>query len=80
MANQKCIDQENSFYHIYNRGVNKQNIFLDNFDRYYFIKLCRNSRSKYAVNFHAFCLMNNHYHFLLEEVVEGGISKKSRSS
>ena len=27
------------------------------------------------VKIHAFCLMDNHYHLLLEEIIEGGISK-----
>lgn len=30
---------------------------------------------KLLVHIHAFCLMGNHYHLLLSEVVEGGISK-----
>lgn len=65
MARQQCLDKENSYYHVYNRGVNKQNIFLDDFDRYYFLKLCRKALPKYEAKIHAFCLMHNHYHLLI---------------
>lgn len=65
MPHQTCLDLENSYYHVYNRGVNKQNIFLDSFDRFYFIKLCRLSIEKFELTIHGFCLMNNHYHLLI---------------
>lgn len=74
MAQQKCLDQENTFYHVYNRGVNKQNIFLDDFDRYYFLKLCRKTKEKFNINIHAFCLMSNHYH-LLVHTTKANLSK-----
>ncbi|MFH1408164.1 MAG: transposase, partial [Patescibacteria group bacterium] len=32
---------DNSFYHIYNRGVNKQEIFVDSYDYYYFLYLLK---------------------------------------
>jgi len=32
---------DNSFYHIYNRGVNKQEIFVDSYDYYYFLHLLK---------------------------------------
>lgn len=74
MAQQKCLDQENSFYHVYNRGVNKQNIFLEDYDRYYFLKLCRKAKEKFNIKIHAFCLMNNHYH-LLVHTTKANLSK-----
>lgn len=71
------------FYHIYNRGVDKRNIFLDEYDRKRFLS----SIIKFNVNevdilnrsplvkVIAFCLMDNHYHLLLQQISEMGISK-----
>ena len=53
------------FYHVYNRGVNKQTIFLDDQDRWYFLKLCKKATRKYNVTLLAFCLMGNHYHLFV---------------
>ncbi len=52
-------------YHIYNRGNNKEAIFLCEADYLHFISLCH----KYIANrcqILAWCLMPNHFHFLVE--------------
>lgn len=54
------------FYHIMSRGHNKQQIFYDNQDRGYFLKLLRRKKEgDYLV--HAYCLMPNHFHLVLQE-------------
>lgn len=65
MPGKACVDFRNGFYHIYNRGVNKQNIFCDDEDRWNFINLCKKTKLKYDVVFLAFCLMGNHYHLFI---------------
>jgi putative transposase len=99
----------NEFYHIYNRGVEKRNIFNNERDYYRFIfqmYACNigspvNSIFRKEINFAAknilkgeevnegliierhaplvdilvFCLMKNHFHFILQQRVKGGISK-----
>ena len=57
---------ENGYYHVINRGVEKRKIFLDNDDHHKFINLLDAYRAKYDFVLHAFCLMNNHYHLLIE--------------
>lgn len=56
---------DSGVYHVIIRGNDQQDIFYDNSDRYFFI----NRISKYAnetnVKIYAYCLMNNHVHFLL---------------
>ena len=63
---------EGSFYHIYNRGAGKRNIFISN-DNYVFVmkKIAAYSTST-SVKVTACCLMPNHYHLLL---YQGGAKK-----
>ena len=100
----------NSIYHIYNRGVEKRRIFVDDRDRWRFVQglfLFNDERAKAnllwrierenagRINFRilrefmekdeadrkplvriiADCLMPNHFHLILEELVDNGISK-----
>ncbi|KKR43088.1 hypothetical protein A2356_01945 [Candidatus Nomurabacteria bacterium RIFOXYB1_FULL_39_16] len=87
------------FYHIYNRGVDKRDIFMDPEDvaRFFVCMSFFNTRDpigsvyeysreelqfgslaskkKKLINFVAFCLNQNHYHFILEPLVDDGIQK-----
>lgn len=87
----------NEFYHIFNRGVDKRNIFLSKADYRRFLYLLYLANGEQPVRIHndkrkqeeiftkelrddrlvdigAFCLMPNHFHLLLRERKEGGIS------
>jgi REP element-mobilizing transposase RayT len=66
MPSQKTPIIKNGFYHVIARGSNKQNIFIDNEDFVYFMNLIRESHKKYQIMIHSYCLMNNHYHLLVE--------------
>ena len=55
---------EGSFYHIYNRGNNKQTIFFEQRNYDHFLKLFDKYLSPY-VDVYAYCLMPNHFHFLI---------------
>lgn len=102
----------NEYYHIYNRGVDKRDIFLDQDDvqRFfhgirefntlepigsiyehsfknhklesskskrvqYNLSAGKNQKVSQLVNFICYCLNPNHYHFILEQVVDKGIAK-----
>lgn len=74
-----------SIYHLYNQGNNKQVIFLDELDYTMFLRFYK----KYAAPFcdlFAWCLMPNHYHFMLMvndsggEVIKVGTLELSRFS
>ncbi|MDP3982013.1 MAG: transposase [bacterium] len=101
--------QQGRIYHIYNRGVEKRNIFLSDGNRWRFLQglylfndenvsanlLWRLEQEKGKMHFGilreymaqagierrplvriiADCLKENHFHLLLEEVQEGGISR-----
>ncbi len=88
------------YYHIYNRGVDKRDIFSDKKDLNRFIEsICefnqieiigsirearKNKPAPKAlvvifkeplVSFVAYCLNPNHFHFVLKQLVDGGIAK-----
>ena len=53
-------------YHVMSRGNRRQDIFLDDVDRHDFLKTLAEACRKTAWEVHAFCLMSNHYHLVLE--------------
>lgn len=53
-------------YHITARGNRREPIFLDDADRLRFIDLLSKEVEQQGWLLYAFCLMNNHYHLLLE--------------
>ncbi len=55
-----------AFYHITSRGNEKRAIFSDRRDRERFIGYLESATQRYDATIHAFCLMTNHYHLLLE--------------
>src|SRR5438094_713652 len=86
----------NHFYHVFNRGVEKRNIFKNAYDynrllktiEYYQYQGPKPKFSRYLegtlykpklenkiVEIIAFCLMPNHFHLLLKQVKEGGITE-----
>ncbi len=72
---QKTVPLEyGEYYHIYNRGNNRDNIFFEEKNFEYFLKLY----VKYIVpvaDTYAYCLLKNHFHFLVRiKTVEEQIS------
>ena len=59
----KIVD--NSYYHIYNRGNNYENIFYNKSDYVYFLKKYDEYMSDHLQTF-TFCLLPNHFHFLIK--------------
>jgi REP element-mobilizing transposase RayT len=54
------------YYHIINRGVEQRDVFIDKEDFLTFEKLLCKLTKEYEITLHNFCLMNNHYHLLIE--------------
>ena len=57
--------QDNKFYHIYNRGNNGENIFIEDRNYAFFLSLIQ----KYILpiaEIHAYCLLKNHFHLLIK--------------
>jgi len=58
------------YHHVYNRGVAKGKVFEDEKDKAKFIELMASAAREYKFNIHAFCLMDNHYHILVQNTRE----------
>lgn len=95
----RTIFAPGAYYHLYNRGTDRRDIFDDDRDRGRFLALlylCNTTapvnlrdifskgkiyrdlfaeeRSSPIVAIGAYCLMPNHYHLLVKEISEGGIT------
>lgn len=94
---------DGNFYHVYNRGTDKRNVFIDkeDFERFlesvrlfntseplgglYALSLLgrshvkqnprRPTSSEKLVNIVCYCLNPNHFHLILEQLTEGGVSE-----
>jgi REP element-mobilizing transposase RayT len=62
------------FFHVHTRGNNKQEIYLDGIDRYWFLEILGKVVTRYEWTVYAYCLMTNHYHLVLC-IPEGGLSE-----
>ncbi|WP_439880317.1 transposase [Pontibacter sp. MBLB2868] len=56
--------EPDKFYHVYTRGNNKESIFKEEGNYFYFLQLFKKYVSPYADTY-AYCLLPNHVHFLI---------------
>ncbi|MFG6147350.1 transposase [Halobacillus sp. B23F22_1] len=66
MPRVKRIWYPGAMYHITARGNRKENIFHHVYDRMKYLDTLKLVSKKYPFNIHAYCLMSNHIHLLLE--------------
>jgi len=71
------IEFKGAVYHITSRGNARQAIFLDEKDFADFLRVLCSVVKRYHFILHTFCLMNNHYHLLIETPY-GNLSKGMR--
>jgi len=65
------------FYHVYNRGNNRENIFIEPRNYSYFLKLYAKHMLPVADLF-AYCLMRNHFHLLIRTKDEEELKRSGR--
>lgn len=66
MAKPIHLDYSGAWLHVYSRGVDRHDIFLDDHDRRHFLELLGVTVSQFRWRLHAYVLMSNHYHLLVE--------------
>lgn len=66
MARKKREWFPGAVYHIIHRGVRKQVLFEEEYDYQMFLYIMRLALDEYKCILHAYCLMTNHVHLLLE--------------
>lgn len=77
MARPLRIEYCGALYHITSRGNERKPIFWDDEDREVFLDALTKVNEKYNWLCHTYCLMNNHYHIIIE-TPEGNLSKGIR--
>ena len=66
MARALRIEVPGGRYHITARGNERRPIFRQDRDRIHFLELLSEWPARFGVRLHAYVLMDNHYHLLLE--------------
>lgn len=72
METRKTQLHPDSYYHIYNRGINGQHIFFEEKNYAYFLQ----KHAQYVSSFldtYAYCLLKNHFHLLVQAKSENDI-------
>lgn len=59
---------QSHIYHVMLRGINRQQIFLDQEDNRCFIGLLKRYKESCGYHLYAYCLMGNHVHLLIKDV------------
>ena len=60
------LEYSGAIYHVMNRGDQRENIFRDEEDRRRFLATLGEACAKTEWQVHAYCLMGNHFHLVLE--------------
>ena len=71
------IEFSGALYHVTSRGDGREAIFLDDEDRYLFLGVFSEIIQDFNWAVHAYCLMDNHYHLIIE-TPDGNLSKGMR--
>jgi REP element-mobilizing transposase RayT len=66
MARPLRIEYPGAVYHVTSRGNAKADIFLTDYDRLAFLDILGDVVEKYNWLCHAYCLLGNHYHLIIE--------------
>jgi len=77
MARPLRIEYNGALYHVTSRGNERKPIFKDDSDREIFLDILYKVNKRYNWICHAYCLMDNHYHLVIE-TPDGNLSKGMR--
>ena len=74
MSKREIHFQKGHFYHIFNRGVERHKIFYQEKNYIYLLQKAKTLTIRNNLTIIAYCLMPNHYHFLIRQDAELPIS------
>jgi REP element-mobilizing transposase RayT len=77
MARPLRLEFSGALYHITSRGDRREDIYLTDNDRNAFLKILGEVCERYNWIVHAYCLMDNHYHILIE-TPDGNLARGMR--
>jgi REP element-mobilizing transposase RayT len=60
------MEYAGALYHVTSRGDGREDIYLDDEDRESFLVVLAQVCERFNWVVHAYCLMSNHYHLLIE--------------
>src|SRR6266568_8078418 len=66
MARPSRIEKAGGWYHVTGRGNERRPIYREDRDRQHFCQLLAQMVDRFAIVLHAYVLMDNHYHLILE--------------
>lgn len=75
MPKREPVFHKHGIFHIYNRTLDELRLCYTNDNYFYLTTLIQKYRKKYEVDFLAYCLMPNHYHFMLRQNTDIPISR-----
>lgn len=68
MARPLRLDSPGIWHHGMHRGGGRRPVFLADGDRKRFLAFLARSVARFRFRLHAYCLMGNHYHLLVEDI------------
>lgn len=71
------IEYDGAVYHVTSRGDGREDIYLSDDDRKMFLEVLSHVVDRFAWVCHAWCLMSNHYHLMIE-TPKGNLSQGMR--
>jgi len=66
MARRLRMTRVDGWYHVFHRGIERRRIYGDDRDRQHFVDLLAEMHERYRVRVHAYSLMPNHWHSVLQ--------------
>lgn len=61
---------KNTICHLFNRGVNKDKIFCDEEDYFFYLKRIKKYKELHKIEFISYALLPNHFHFIVRQLTD----------